>query len=176
MNKRRCFISIEFDDNLKEQISKIQDKLPEFIGKKTEIKNIHLTLKFLGEIEEEKINLVKEKLKEVKLKSFFAEIDFLGVFSEKFVKIIWLNINNCDALQKQIDEKLKNIFEKEQRFQGHITIARVKKIKDKKKFLEEFKKINFEKIQFKVDKFHLKESVLTKKGPEYKNIGIFYLD
>jgi RNA 2',3'-cyclic 3'-phosphodiesterase len=175
MLKKRCFISVDFNEEVKNQISKIQEKLPEFVGKKTELQNIHLTLKFLGEIEEEKINQIKEKLKEIKLKSFFAEINSIGVFSEKFVRIIWLNINNCDFLQKKIDETLRDIFDKEERFQGHITIARVKKIKDKKKFLEELKKIYFQKIRFKVNRFYLKESVLTGKCALYNNIEIFEL-
>ncbi len=176
MFKKRCFVAVDFDNNLKEEIIKIQNQIPEFIGKKTELQNIHLTLKFLGEIEEEKINRIREKLREIRFKSFFAEINSIGVFSKDFVKILWLNINGCEDLQKQIDEKLKEFFDKENRFQGHITIARVKAIKDKKKFLDEIEKIRFQPINFKIEKFILKESILTNKGPKYRDLEFFELD
>ena len=46
----RTFIAVDIPENVKEEIIKIQDKLPEFVGKLTELENLHLTLKFLGEI------------------------------------------------------------------------------------------------------------------------------
>jgi 2'-5' RNA ligase len=46
----RAFISIEFPEEIKNELKKIQEQLPEFKGKNTEPKNLHLTLKFLGEI------------------------------------------------------------------------------------------------------------------------------
>ncbi len=44
----RCFISIDLPEKIIQEIKKIQEELPEFIGKKTETENLHLTLKFLG--------------------------------------------------------------------------------------------------------------------------------
>ena len=60
----RTFIAIDIPDSIKNEIIKIQNSLPEFIGKKTEKENLHLTLKFLGEIDEEKIELIKKELRE----------------------------------------------------------------------------------------------------------------
>ena len=171
----RCFISINIPKEVVQDIRKIQDKLPEFYGKKTELENLHLTLKFLGEIDEDKIKEVKKKLEEIKLEKFESEINLIGVFSEKFIKIIWLHLSGCDKLQKIVDEKLKDLFEKERRFMSHLTIARVKAIKDKKKFLEELKKIEVPKIKFNVDKFYLMKSELTKKGPRYEIIEEYNL-
>ena len=51
----RTFISIDMPEVVRSEIEKIQDVLPEFFGKKTERDNLHLTLKFLGEIDEEKV-------------------------------------------------------------------------------------------------------------------------
>ena len=58
---------------------------------------------------------------------------------------------------------------------SHVTIARVKNVKDKRQFLEELRKIEFEKKKFIVDKFYLRESILHEKGPEYKIIEEFKL-
>ena len=172
----RTFISIDMPEVVRSEIEKIQDVLPEFFGKKTERDNLHLTLKFLGEIDEEKVKEVKEKLSEIKFSKFEVEIDSMGIFSENFFRIIWLHLKNCNELQGEIDEKLKNLFEKERRFMSHLTIARVKKIKDKKRFLNELKKIKIPKIAFQVNEFKLKKSKLTPKGPIYETLDEYALD
>jgi len=168
----RTFISIEFPEEIKKEISKIQNQLPEFKGKKTEFENLHLTLKFLGEVDEGKIEKIKQELSEIKTKQFDSEINSIGIFSDR---IIWLGIKNCDELQKEIDERLEDLFEKEKRFMGHLTIARVKSARDKKKFREDVKKIKVPKIKFVVKNFNLEESVLTEEKPIYEDIEVYNL-
>jgi 2'-5' RNA ligase len=53
---------------------------------------------------------------------------------------------------------------------SHLTIVRVKKVKDKKIFLEELKKIKVQNLGFSVDRFYLLKSVLKPEGPEYSVI------
>jgi RNA 2',3'-cyclic 3'-phosphodiesterase len=171
----RIFISIDMPKEIQKKIIKIQNSLPDFFGKKTEPENLHLTLKFLGEINEEKLEKVKQKLKEIKFNKFQAEIDNIGIFSESFVRIVWLHLSKCEKLQKEIDEKLKNIFEPEKRFMSHLTIARIKKC-DRKKFLEKLKKIKISKTKFDIGNFKLKKSILTEKGPIYENLGEYDLE
>ncbi len=161
----RCFISIDLPKEIIEKIKKIQEQLPEFIGKKTEAENLHLTLKFLGEINDNQIEEIKKRLVNIKFKKFEAEIDGIGVFSEKIIRIVWTHLTNCDKLQKEIDSSLKNLFNPEQRFMSHLTIARVKNAGNKNEFLEKLKKIKIPKIKFVVDKFKLKSSMLKAKGP-----------
>ena len=163
----RAFISINISEEIRKEIKKIQDLLPEFFGKKTELQNLHLTLKFLGEIEEKTVEEIKEKLRKIKIEKFATEIDEIGVFSDEFIRIVWLHMEDCDNLQKQIDNALKNLFKPEKRFMSHLTIARVKGVKDKKRFLQELKKRKIEKIKFIVDKFYLMKSELTAEGPRY---------
>ena len=164
----RVFISIDIPEEVKKEIKKIQDTLPDFLGKKTELENLHLTLKFLGEIDEQKIEGVKNKLSEIKFNKFEAEIDLIGVFSEKFVRIVWLHLKGAEELQKEIDEKLKSLFEPEKRFMSHLTIARIKSVRDKKLFLEKLEEIKFLEIRFNVDYFKLKKSNLTKEKAVYE--------
>ena len=170
----RCFISIDIPKEVKREIKKIQDSLPDFNGKKTELENLHLTLKFLGEIDELKMLEVKKKLREIKFNKFEVEVNSIGVFSEKFIRIVWLRLSNCDNLQKQVDEKLKDLFEPEKRFMSHLTIARVKSC-NKENFLKGLQKIKISKIKFEVKNFYLKQSILTKKGLKYKTIEKYFL-
>lgn len=172
---KRVFISIDIPKDIQNKIKKIQDSLPEFYGKKTETENLHLTLKFLGETPDDTITLIKEKLKKISFQRFETSIGELGFFSEKFIRIIWLHMSNCDVLQKTVDDVLADLFERERRFMGHLTIARVKKIHDKKEFVENLKKIKIPKISFVVTNFTLKESILLRDKPVYKTLAKYNL-
>lgn len=172
----RVFVSIDLPENIQKEIKKIQEKLPRFVGKFTEMENLHLTLKFLGEIDEEKLVEIKRRLKEIKYRKFEAKISELGVFSPSYIKIVWVKLNNCYDLQRIIDEKLEGIFKKEERFMGHLTIARVKSVKNKKYFLGEVKKTEIPAgLKFKVKSFELKKSELTPEGPIHEIIEEYAL-
>ena len=97
-------------------------------------------------------------------------------FTSGIIKIIWIKLKGkIFGLQKEIDEALDGLFEKEERFMSHITIARVKNIADKKKLIEYLENINPSKISFKVEKFYLKKSELTSEGPVYEDAAEFNL-
>lgn len=171
----RTFISIKLPPKVLIQIKNIQDKLPGFIGKKTELKNLHLTLKFLGEISRDKVEEIKSNLSKINFNKFEADIGDVGFFDNPHHGIIWLGISNCGGLQKEVDNSLEALFKKEIRFMGHLTIARVKELQDKKKFLSGLKEIKIPKMFFIVDRFYLMESKLKKEGPHYKEIESFNL-
>jgi 2'-5' RNA ligase len=169
----RCFVALDLPREVMNHIKEIQENIRKqnlFTGKFTEVENLHLTLKFLGEINEEKTEQVKEKLKEIRFDEFEAELGEVGVFSKKFLKIIWVKLKGADKLQKQVDEALKEMFQPEFRFMGHITIARVKKAEDRNRLIQYLKQIKPKKLTFNVNKFFLKKSNLHSEGPVYEDI------
>jgi len=166
----RTFISIDIPEEIRKEILKIQKQLPEFSGKITEKENLHLTLKFLGEISGGQAEKIKEELEKIKFKRFEAEISEIGVFDENFIRIVWLKIENCGNIQKEIDDRLSFLFPKEERFMSHLTIARVKNIKDRKKFISGLGKIKTERKKFIVSEFYLKKSILAGSNPVYENL------
>lgn len=179
--KQRCFIALDLPKEMISELKRIQDELRKqnlFIGKFTEENNMHLTLKFLGSIPNDAVTKVKERLKGIKLNSFEADIDELGIFSEDFIRIVWVKLNGKEVfeLQKQIDGKLADFFPKEERFMSHITIARVKSIKDedKQKLFGALKKIKLN-IKGKIISFSLIRSVLMPAGPVYETIEKYEL-
>ena len=166
----RCFIGIDLPIVAIKEIQKIQKKLePSFIGRLTSSENLHLTLKFLGEIEEEAINDVKKRLFSITHPPFELTLKDVGVFSQKFIKIIWMKVSSV-PLQPLVDNCLKDIFKLENRFMGHITIARVRSLADKKSFLQLINATTVNKVPFMVKDVYLKESILTPDGPVYKDI------
>lgn len=70
----RVFISINISDKIKKEIIKIQNKLPPSKSKLTEKENLHLTSKFLDEINEKEIEEVKSELREIKFLKFVTRI------------------------------------------------------------------------------------------------------
>jgi len=173
--KKRTFIAIEIPEKIKKEILKIQEQLPDFGGKLTEQENFHITLKFLGEIDEFRMEKVKKRLKEIKFKTFETHLNKIGFFDNSDRGVIWIKIPNCEELQKEIDEKLDGLFEKEERFMGHLTIARTKYVEDKKKFLEELGKIKISPLKFHVKEFILKESIPKEQKHVYKNLEKYKL-
>ena len=163
----RVFISIDIPKRIQGQILKVQEKLPEFRGKLVEPENLHLTLKFFGEIDKEKISLIRQKLKQVKFNKLSLKIDSIGVFSGNFIRIVWLHVGGCEELQGKIDNCLKDLFEKEKRFMSHLTIARVKTVKNKDLFIKRLREIPLQDIFFDTGSFSLKESFLDSNGPVY---------
>ena len=175
-NKTRAFICITFPDEIIKEVARIQEIISKqkFTGKLTELENLHLTLKFLGETDDETINKIREKLKSIKFESFKAKLEKSGTFNIKSKpKIVWLKIASKEiyALQKQIDETLKPFFPPEERFMSHLTIARIKYVKDKKSFTEYIKKIKPKQLEFEIKSFELKSSELQPLGPLYTTLG-----
>ena len=171
----RCFIGIDLPFEAIKKIQKIQKKLePNFAGRLTSSENLHLTLKFLGEIESRVINDVKKRLSSITHPPFELTLKDVGIFSQKFIKIIWVRISDV-PLQPLVDNCLKDIFELENRFMGHITIARVRSLADKKSFLQLINATTVNEVSFMVKDFYLKESILTPDGPIYKDIDRYKL-
>ena len=171
----RCFIDIDLSVEVTKEIERLQRIIkPHFIGKTTSNENLHLTLKFLGEIEDATLDDVKKKLSSIEHQSFELTLNELGVFSQKFIKMVWIEVSAV-PLQPLVDNCLKDIFEPEHRFMGHITIARVKKIEDKQSFIKLINATTINKIIFTVREFYLKESILTNEGPIYKVIDKYCL-
>lgn len=174
-NFTRAFIAIEFSDSVIKEVARVQELLSgvKFTGKVTELENLHLTLKFLGEIENSKIEEVKKRLAGVKFELMKLKLGKIGVFSRRGNPgIVWVKVEGTGLyeLQKKIDEKLRGLFAVEERFMGHLTIARVKYVKDKKGFLEHVNGIHVKPIAFDCSEFKLKKSELKPIGPVYADL------
>ncbi len=177
--KHRLFIAIDFSEEVIAEVSRIGELLErqKFTGKLTELENLHLTLKFLGEVDEKKKEEIKKKLKEIKFSEFETRTEDIGTFSFRgMVRIVWIKIGGKGIfeLQKKIDDKLEEIgFRREERFMSHMTIARVKYVKDKSGFVDYVKNIGLKELKFKVKDFKLKESELKLLGPVYTDLEVY---
>lgn len=172
----RLFIAIEFEE-ISDYLKQLQGQIPE--AKATFPKQFHLTLKFLGEVADDNVDKVKEKLKTVDFESFKLKLDEIGVFpNEKFIKVVWVGLedgNKVNKLQQQIEAALERMFGKDNKFHPHITLARVKFIEEGKKegFIDKLKKIEVEQKEIEIKNFKLIKSELTKQGHVYEDLEVF---
>lgn len=166
---------------IKNILSNIQTnlKVPYMNAKFVEKENFHLTLKFLGEIDESKIEKIKIILDNISFNSFKAILSKIGVFpSYDYVRVIWVSLepkNKLKELNKEINECLKNYFKRDKGFEPHITLARVKTLLDKKSFRKRINGLEVPKREFNISEFKLKKSILTRQGPIYQNLKTFKL-
>jgi 2'-5' RNA ligase len=170
----RLFIALNFNE-LKDYFSELQKPIPKVDTKLTFPKDFHLTLKFLGEVEDSKVDEIKTLLAAVKFKPFEAKITSIGFFTEQFIRTVWIKAEAKEIidLQKQVDEKLISLFKKETQFEPHITLARTKFIKDKNVFIEQIRKIKTAEKTVKIKDFELVKSTLMPGGPVYEVLGKF---
>ncbi len=187
MEKTRTFIAINLDSEIREYLFSIKNNLnlDESKIKWVDKNNLHITLKFLGYISPEQLELIKSGLKEIinQHNPFLIKLSSdIGVFpSYKMPRIIWVGIkegaNELKKLYNSIEIILyNNGFPKENKvFSGHITIGRVKYIKDKNNFINLLKNTYIECLSQEAKSIELMESKLAPNGPIYNIINRFPL-
>jgi 2'-5' RNA ligase len=185
----RTFIAVELQKDIVEAVDRFLTKTTQEIknNKISWVKkeNLHITIKFLGEIEEKQLETINEVLSEISknIKSFEVEIKEIGVFPNlNHPRVVWVGVkdeaNNLVSLANLVEEKLAKFgFQKEDKeFTAHLTIGRVKKLNNLgeiKTYVEKYKSIEFGKS--KIDSITFFQSILRPEGPEYKVINKFFL-
>lgn len=127
----RLFIAVNLNNTMKdylsEAIQKLKVKASE--GNFTRIENLHLTLVFLGEVGEERLDAVKSAINYVNAEPFRLSLEGFGRFKRRGGDIHWAGIAANDTLlsiQKQLSMELKKAgFTLEEReFRPHLTLGR----------------------------------------------------
>jgi 2'-5' RNA ligase len=183
VNTVRCFIAIELDREIKNSIEQYIVPLkrisPAVRWIKTE--SIHITLKFLGEIEQDLLDKVKLSLKPISeiFHPFVVTILGCGAFpDQRRPRVIWLGIetkekNELLKLYEWIESRLESLgFKKERRkFSAHLTIGRIKFPRNMESLFNYMDINPFPPKQFLVKEIVLMQSILKSSGAEYKVIA-----
>jgi 2'-5' RNA ligase len=182
----RSFIAINLDDSLRNEIDKATTSLRSgnWDVKWVAAANLHITLKFLGEISENTVAGLKERLLPIAShhESFAFRLKGVGIFPDKRrPRVIWIDILEPDRLvklQEEVEHNLLTIgFKREDRpFSPHLTIGRVRSSVDKESLLgavETLKDKDFGNIG--VNKVSLMKSDLKPGGAQYTPIAEFDL-
>ncbi|MEM2538049.1 MAG: RNA 2',3'-cyclic phosphodiesterase [Candidatus Methanomethylicia archaeon] len=180
MNLIRAFIAIDIDEKIVDSLVKFQEELASLDCdiKFVERDNIHLTLKFLGELSLNKINEICRLMNDIEFPPFTLEVKGIGVFpSLNRPRVVWAGVGegyqNVVEIFKILDSNLRKLnFKSEaEEFTPHITIGRFRSNRNMSVFVKFIK--NYENTvfgQFNVTCIRLKKSVLTPRGPIYSNL------
>lgn len=177
----RLFIAIDLPDFLKNYLRTLQDFLPE--GEIAKTRDFHITLKFLGSCDASMREKVEDALSHPmangeKFTPCEASLGKIEVFDEKTPRVVLVSVNAPKpllALAAKIEKAVSRLgFKKENLgFVPHITLARVKFVKDPQRFIEQLKRIQVQPLTFKIASYCLFESRLSSNGAIHKKLREF---
>jgi len=180
----RSFIAFDMDnESVLQRITDLQNTISK-IGadlKLVEPKNIHITLRFLGNVAPNMVEKIHEEMKKVQFMPFDVNIRGVGAFPHlRYPRVLWVGIaRGADQLKSifdQLEPRLRGLgFAPDPKgFSPHLTIARVRSGRNKAelaRFVTE--NANFEFGIVRAECLRLKRSDLTPKGPIYSTLKEF---
>jgi len=172
----RTFIALPLPQMIQQSIAHAGEVLHQ---SDAEIKDVapllmHITLKFLGEVSEERIKVIATVLKKISMTSFEIRIGPISANSKRNPRVIWAQVSDeerCLALFTQVEQLLVPLgFSPESRpFQPHITVARVKRPhQDIYSILDSLSSTTYGSCT--IDRCVLMKSVLSPQGPVYSEL------
>lgn len=178
----RCFISVDVDDPI------ILDELVSFQSalkgtgadvKCVEMENIHLTLRFLGDVRQGLLGQLSNLVEEVEFDPFRMELRGIGAFPNlRRPRVVWVGLTEgADELSRIFNDLEADLtelgFRPESRgFSPHITLARVRSGRNRAQLVEQLMMHADDGFGGSlVESIRLKKSVLTPRGPIYSIIA-----
>jgi 2'-5' RNA ligase len=180
----RSFIAFDIDsESILKRITDVQNLLAKTGAdlKLVEPKNIHITLRFLGNITSSMVEKIHKEMKKVQFTIFDVTIHGIGAFPNlSYPRILWTGITQgADQLRSifnQLEPSLHSLgFAPDSKgFSPHLTIARVKSGRNKAELSECItENANYEFGIVRAQCLRLKRSDLTPKGPIYSTLKEF---
>ncbi len=191
----RLFIAIScqsFEKELKQLQNRIVNKLA--LASMRLVQSFHLTLFFIGNLQESRLQKLAGCLRSVEFDSFKITLSKLGFFSKRHPRVIYASVdadNELYLLQKKLSSLMRSFFsadigdgwlnkgfkpkkeepKKHKGFIPHITLARIRAFENKQQqLMAELRSIVPEKKTALINSFSLYSSVLTRNGPLYTEI------
>ena len=183
----RCFIAIEIPETIQDQLARIQGTLRNQIQKASWVKpsNIHLTLKFLGDVDPEDLESIGVAIEGVAIRhrSFSLRIGGLGAFPNfARPRVLWAGAKvggeRVSALAQDINVALSYCgFSLEtKKFNAHLTIARLKEQIDLRPYANQYRQYDrIDGAEMSVNAISLIQSQLHPTGAIYSTLESYSL-
>ena len=179
----RCFVSVDIEDA---EILAAFERVQAVLGstgadlKSVEIGNMHITLRFLGDVPEADVEGVGDVVRGIEFKPFSLDVSGVGVFpSLSRPNVVWAGLEGerlpeMLRLFTELEGGLKRLgFEPERRgFEPHLTLCRVRSGRNRQQLAEAIMGLSDERFgELKVSHLRLKKSVLTGREPIYSTLA-----
>lgn len=177
----RTFIAIELEEEVKDHLAEIQAETQKLCrkGNFTPKENFHLTLHFLGEVEEGDQEYLQDAMYETARRNrpFTLTLEKIGFFPRGNKGILWVGLERSTHLQRLFSTLEKSLeqqgFARERKgLSPHITLGR--EVEPHRSFLEVQKSVRVEPMKLAVKSIALMESV--RKGPKLVYVPLFRQD
>lgn len=173
----RTFVAIDLPEDIRERARESQEVLRQSSGRLAIVDpaNLHLTVKFLGEIDPALVDPVVEALRAVRADPFSLTVGHAVCNPPRRPRVIWCDVADAGesaALARQVDDLLAPLgFPRETRpFRPHVTLARVKEFHPSQ--CREAERMPREPLgTCRVERIKLKKSTLTPSGPIYEDLA-----
>jgi 2'-5' RNA ligase len=180
----RVFCAFELPESLRSRIQshvqKVREAVTDAAASWSRPENIHLTMKFFGNVDQAKALVISDVLARV-AKEFSAvgiAVGGTGVFPRPSrPQVLWIGIDDRTGalakLQKRLeDECAREGFPKEDRaFRPHLTIARIRNPHNANRLAEAHLKLEFASVEVSLSELVLFRSELSPKGSKYTPIS-----
>lgn len=183
----RSFVAIEIPPPLREKVVQVQEILRGAGGgvKWVEPENLHLTLRFLGEVEEDRLKAVEGVCRQVAAASqpFHLELVGVGAFPHaRAPRVVWMGVGEGSEALAELAARLERGiralgFSREERpFRPHLTLGRVRRPEAIRSLVEALASLGQERVgAMRVEEMVLMRSDLTPGGPLYTPLSRFPL-
>jgi len=181
----RAFVALEMPGDVVDSLFQAQKEL-ETAGadvKLVERENLHLNLRFLGDLGEAEVSEVKSRLRRLSLRGADVTVRGVGAFPTiARPRVVWAGIAQEDEplvipIAREVIGTLEGIGERDDRpFRPHITLARVRSGRNMRELTEVLRQIaGIEFGTVSLREFKLKSSMLTPNGPIYRDEEVYLL-
>lgn len=183
----RLFVSIDLPDELTDEVRALQEEFSGASGLNfTDPGQVHVTLKFLGDVSRGQLPRVKNALRRAISKAgvepFEASFEGLGVFPGLgYIDIVWLGVGDGSEQMTELHEGIEREvtrlgFDPEDHdFTPHVTLARMQHAGGKELVQENVEELEATVGRMEVSEIRLTESTETENGPEYTTVESFPL-
>ncbi len=183
----RCFVALEIPVEIQELLGSVSSELSRAGAEVNWVKpgNIHLTLKFLGEIPQNKFIQAGMAVSRTKgrVGPIMARLGELGAFPvlDK-PRVVWAGLSQgqaeCVQAFQAIEEELAAIgFQREERkFWPHLTLGRLRSSRNTAELARLIRETRLPPQEFPFKALSLVKSTLTPQGPAYESVNSVYLD
>ncbi len=173
---KRFFLGIPLSEGVKDKVKPIVKELQESKAdiRLVALENLHFTVKFLGEMDEERVPEIDKKVKELQISSFSFQVVGVGFFpSLQKMQTIWVGTESKElkSLLMKVNRALSYLRKEQREEVPHATLARVKSGRGKEevqRIVQKYAPAEFGEMR--VEKIILYASELRPEGPVYKAV------